>query len=125
MAVRVLGVGSSRLYAAINRAPFQLKGLNEIWRRNISQSLTIPQPSIISNFPILNTIANTAFSLIQNSVSLVISDIFSGIMMIKRTFQPSLIRMKRKHGFLARQQTKDGRKVLNRRKNKGRRRLCA
>ena len=45
------------------------------------------------------------------------------IWLIKRTFQPSLIRMKRKHGYLARKATKDGIKVLNRRMAKGRTRL--
>jgi len=49
----------------------------------------------------------------------------SGIMFLKRTFQPSLIRRKRKHGFLARVRTKDGRTILADRKKKGRRRLCA
>lgn len=49
----------------------------------------------------------------------------SGIMLLKRTFQPSLIRRKRKHGFLARVRTKDGRKILNNRRMKGRKSLCA
>lgn len=49
----------------------------------------------------------------------------SGLMLLKRTFQPSLIRRKRKHGFLARNATKDGRKILNNRRMKGRRSLCA
>mmetsp|Transcript_1604 Transcript_1604/g.2651 ORF Transcript_1604/g.2651 Transcript_1604/m.2651 type:complete len:130 (-) Transcript_1604:90-479(-) len=51
--------------------------------------------------------------------------ISSGIMFLKRTFQPSLIRRKRKHGFLARIQTKDGRKIINARRRKGRKSLCA
>jgi large subunit ribosomal protein L34 len=47
------------------------------------------------------------------------------IWLIKRTFQPSLLRRKRKHGFLARHATKDGRKILVRRNLKNRSRLCA
>ena len=43
----------------------------------------------------------------------------------KRTFQPSLIRRKRKHGFLKRVRTSSGRKILNARRRKGRRNLCA
>lgn len=47
------------------------------------------------------------------------------ISFIKRTFQPSLIRRKRKHGFLHRMRTKDGRTIMNNRRRKGRRKLCA
>ena len=48
----------------------------------------------------------------------------SWIWLIKRTFQPSIIRKKRKMGFLVRQRTVGGRRVLNRRKAKGRARLA-
>ena len=51
--------------------------------------------------------------------------LLEGIWNIKRTFQPSLRRMKNKHGFLARVRTNNGKKVLNRRRMKNRRRLCA
>jgi large subunit ribosomal protein L34 len=44
----------------------------------------------------------------------------NAVLLIKRTFQPSLIRKKRKHGFLARLGSVGGRKVLRRRHNKGR-----
>jgi len=44
---------------------------------------------------------------------------------IKRTFQPSLIRRKRKHGFLVRLKDRNGRRILKRRRLKGRKQLAA
>ena len=98
-------------------------------RFSISLYRSTPSTSLLLH---LNTMKSNIYYNITNVINNchtkglgLLELLLEGVWNIKRTFQPSLRRMKNKHGFLARVKTNNGKKVLNRRRMKNRRRLCA
>ena len=87
-----------------------------------------PQVSLvqtINNIGAITKAADTTFtsigSKIMDNIQSLLGDLSTWL--IKRTFQPSIIRKRRKHGFRRRKESVGGRNVLARRKAKGRIRL--
>jgi large subunit ribosomal protein L34 len=90
-----------------------------------SVSMSIQAPSVVNSMSLSLPSASSAVRVnAHNVISGVMSALSEAILLIKRTFQPSLLVRKRRCGYLARAATNNGRKVLNRRKHIGRKRLC-
>jgi len=78
-----------------------------------------------ATFQLLRSLTETTSTRIRTTVISIVENLLdNSIWYIKRTFQPSIIRKKRKQGFLQRHKTVGGRRVLKRRIKKGRMRLA-
>mmetsp|Transcript_1546 Transcript_1546/g.3419 ORF Transcript_1546/g.3419 Transcript_1546/m.3419 type:complete len:206 (-) Transcript_1546:127-744(-) len=103
--------------------------------RGFSSSLwslvAVPRPATLplslpggSPWTTTTTMTNAARREITASCSSNSSSIFSwAVWLIKRTYQPSLLKKKRQCGFMKRKQSVGGRRIFKRRRQKGRKRL--
>ena len=90
------------------------------------QSTTAATPTLSPTLSLTHSpISNIGSGIIFNTQKSMIELLFDGILFVKRTFQPSLLRRKRKHGFLVRARTNNGNKTLTNRRVKKRRYICA
>ena len=96
------------------------------FRRVPTLAIATPCRTLTSTAPV--TFIPAEKSLVPSITSIassIMSELSLALWLLKRTFQPSLLRRKRKHGFLSRLNDRNGRKTLNRRLEKGRRQLSA
>ena len=90
----------------------------------VSSRLSTFQPSIVQQITPVTAVSSLT-SHIGGMVTGFLEDIMTGILAVQRTWQPRWRKRKNKHGFLARLKDRNGIKILNRRRAKGRKEMAA
>ena len=88
------------------------------WRRACVGASALAAPSAAAAAPSPSPSAAPA---LRQAVEDVLS---AALLLVARTFRPSVVRKKRTHGFLHRNASTSGRRVLARRRRLGRKTLC-